>query len=243
MFRTSAQLSPRLYGFMPGRSTHHCFAEYFVNSSPGTQTVFIDLKSAFDIANKEVILEQLAQFGVRGKLLTWIKLYLSNRSASVMFRGVRSAHSRSFDLGTPQGGVLSPMLFNILMHKLISDLPLHEEDTLICYADDICLKSKSESRMQTLLDAFATKATECGLVISTDKTKALNPRTIPLPNYTIDGGNLDLCHQYKYLGVYVNDPEFILNLKKRLQERLKPLKVLVGRNHGINIRYSLTFNL
>ena len=66
-------------------------------------------------------------------------MYLSNRSASVLFRGVRSSTSQSFELGTPQGGVLSPMLFNVLMHKLVADIPLGDGESIICYADDICV--------------------------------------------------------------------------------------------------------
>jgi len=65
-YRLQGKLSHRLYGFLPGRSTQHCFAEYFSGSNPGKHTVFLDLKSAFDIANREVILEQLASFGIRG---------------------------------------------------------------------------------------------------------------------------------------------------------------------------------
>lgn len=53
------------------------------------------------------------------------------------------------------------------------------------------------------------RSTECGLteqkLILTQKTKALNPETIPLPRFHISNIELDICHQYKYLGVIANN--------------------------------------
>ena len=240
--RLQGELSHRLYGFLQGRSTQHSFAEYFSSSNPGKHTVFIDLKSAFDIANREVILEQLASFGIRGKLLSWIRMYLSNRSASVLFRGVRSSTSQPFELGTPQGGVLSPTLFNVLMHKLVTDIPLGDGKSIICYAGDICVGASSYERMQRILNEL-TRAHECGLVISAEKTMALNPGIIPPPTFHIGNQELDMCYKYKYLGVNVNDADLITSLKKRLWERVKPVKVRVRKGHGINVKFVRLFYL
>lgn len=115
MFQIRPHLVPNLYGFLPGRSTQSCFAEYFIREGPSSQEAFIDLQTAFDTANREIILEQLASFGVKGRLLTWLRGYLSNRTASVLFKGVKSKHCAPFGLGTPQGGVLSPTLFHVLI--------------------------------------------------------------------------------------------------------------------------------
>nr|XP_027219801.1 uncharacterized protein LOC113812168 [Penaeus vannamei] len=203
-------------------------------------TVFLDLKSAFDTANREGILEQLANFGIQDKLLSWIRMYLSNRSASVLFRGVRSSTSQPFELGTPQGGVLSPMLFNAFMHRLVTDIPLGDGEPIICYADDICVGASYE-RIQRILDELITRGQECGLVISAEKTMALNPGIIPLTTFHIRNQELDMCHKYKYLGVNVNDANLIASLKKRLWERLKPLKVFVGKGCDINVKLARLF--
>ena len=134
-------------------------------------------------------------------------------------------------------------MFNVLMHKLVADISLGDGESIICYADDICAKALSQERMQIILDKLTTRAHECGLVISAEKTMALNPCVIPLPTYRIGDQELDMCHKYKYLGVNVNDVDLILSLKKRLWERLKPLKVLVGREHGINVKLARLFYL
>ena len=243
MFRLEGMLSPNIYGFMPECSTQHCFAESFAHTNKGTQTAFIDLQSAFDTANREVILEQLSKFGIHGKLISWIRGYLSNRSASVLFHGVKSGNTRTFELGTPQGGVLSPMLFNVLMHTLISNLPLQRDEALICYADDICLKTTSKLRLQSLLTALTQKCIECGLIMSVEKTQILNRhKTQPFP-FTINNTVLKTCESYRYLGIETNDPKYISSLRERLYSRLKPLRVLTGKTFGLNVKLARTFYL
>ena len=248
MYKIRPRLSPRLYGFMTGRSTQHCFAEYMVNTKNETQTVFIDLKSAFDIANRDIIPEQLADFDIKGKLLTWISMYLSNRTATVLHRGVKSSITRILEQGTPQGGVLSPMLFNVLMHRLISTLQLKTGEEIICYADDICIKALAQAKMQPILNEFASKAAECGLVISVEKTQALRQqqtkrkqKNTPRPTYQISNTVIGTCDQYNYLGVNVNDPDLIKKLVERLEDRLKPLRTLTGQHYGINVRLAKMF--
>ncbi|XP_076059709.1 uncharacterized protein LOC143036346 [Oratosquilla oratoria] len=111
MIRLHDKLSTRLYGFLPHRSTHHCLFELYTRLSPTSIVAFLDLKSAFDIANKDIILNQLVNFGIKGNLLRWVQGYLS-RSSRVIFKGAVSA-TRRFDLGTPQGGYVT--LLNVSM--------------------------------------------------------------------------------------------------------------------------------
>ena len=81
--------------------------------------VFVDLTKAFELANKNTILHTLTKLGVKGNLLAWIQNYLSDRKGYITMEG-HSSDTHSFDNGTPQGSILSPFLFNILMHALLS---------------------------------------------------------------------------------------------------------------------------
>jgi len=83
--------------------------ELYTHLSPTSVVAFLDL-NAFDVANREIIFDQLEDFGVKGNSLRWLQGYLCNRTSCVLFKGVCSSYER-FELGTPQGGVLSPFLF------------------------------------------------------------------------------------------------------------------------------------
>ena len=69
MYRIQDRLSPRLFGFLPQRSTHHCLVDLYSRLSQDSVVAFIDLKSAFDIANRDIILDQLVEFGILKNLL------------------------------------------------------------------------------------------------------------------------------------------------------------------------------
>ena len=255
MYKIHDKLSPYLFGYLQGKSTQHCFSEYFSHTNKDTHTAFIDLKAAFDIANREIILEELASLGVSGGLLRWIAGYLSNRKARVCFKGIMSSTKETFELGTPQGGVLSPTLFNVLMNKLVCSLDIRDGEAVICYADDICIKAQSPDRLQGLLDQFAESSLKCGFVISVDKTKVLieknnynSPSHNPNPiAFHIDNTELNHCTSYPYLGIQTdvvrNCKKYVKDLKDRLTDRLKPLKTLVGKTVGINVNIARTFYL
>ncbi|XP_076036221.1 uncharacterized protein LOC143022108 isoform X1 [Oratosquilla oratoria] len=250
MFRIQDKLSPRLYGFLPQRGTHHCLMELYTRLCPTSVVAFIDLKSAFDIANRDIILDQLVDFGIKGNLLRWIRGYLQNRNSRVLFKGAYS-NTREFELGTPQGGVLSPFLFNILMHRFLSLLPDIDGTTITCYADDICIHSRSPQDMQRFLQSFHLSSSSCGLVISPEKSRILSFRPArTLPEFTVGNTIVPLCSQYLYLGAPVRiTPSIparqrvhpiVQDLLTRLQRRLTPLRWLTNNIAGVSIPVART---
>jgi len=181
--------------FLPERGIHHCLPELYTRLSPTSVVAFVNFQGAFDTANKEIILDQLVEFGVKGRLLKWIRDYLNNRTACVLFNAACITQT-FFEMGTPEGGVLSPLLFNVLMHRLLSLLPD------IRYADHICIHSNLQDIQ--LLHTFSYSSAACGLIISTEKNRIFsyrNPRT--LPDFTMGGRAVPRCSQYLYLGALV----------------------------------------
>ena len=200
MFRLQDKLSPYLYGFLPQRSTHHCLMELYARLSHTSVLAFLDLKSAFDVANGEVFLDQLVEFGVQGNLLRCIHGYLRNRTSRVLFKGASSTY-KELELGTPQGGVLSPFLFNILMHCLLTLPPDIPGTTVLCYADDICVHSTFAADLQRFLQAFHESSSACGLILSSDKSRVFSPRgPRAFPVFTAGHSIIPSCTQYLYLG-------------------------------------------
>ena len=101
LYKIDGLLSDNLHGFIKGKCTTDCVIKCLSNADINCR-VFIDLKGAFDKANKEVILEQLVSKGIKGKLLQWICDYLSDRWAKVWFQG-NASELKNLELGTPQG--------------------------------------------------------------------------------------------------------------------------------------------
>ena len=156
-------LHDSLFGFVKGKGTAGALINCLGNDSDYCRT-FIDLKGAFDKANGEIILYELANLGVSSKLLHWIGDYLQGRWAVVCYQGATSLEI-CMELGTPQGGVLSPTLFNVLMNRLArADWCPGINATF--YADDILLQGKKMKNMQDALKTFNDMTKKLGLVIN-----------------------------------------------------------------------------
>ena len=97
-----------------------------------TVAVFLDFSRAFDLVWTDGLLMKLLKYRIDGKCLTYIRNFLNNRSAEVVVNG---DHSAKFfpQNGTPQGCVLSPILFLLF----INDFPkLSNFSSLALFADD-----------------------------------------------------------------------------------------------------------
>ena len=174
-YTLDGKLSDNLYGFVKGKSTKDCFMEFMNAEKSAGVTTFLDLQSAFDIANRSVILDHLATLGVKGTLLQLIRNYFSDRFSKVYYKGYLTPAPKVFELGTPQGGVLSPYLFNILMDKLIRSIVFpNNKCIVICYADDICIRAPNIHDMQIVLDQLSHLTKDLDLVICL-KNEISNP--------------------------------------------------------------------
>ena len=94
-------------------------------------TVYIDLKGAFDSVWRHALLFKLALLGVKGHFLRWISSYLAERPNAVNVHGYLSRELVSLR-GVPQGGVLSPLLFNVMLQ----DIPTSANIETYLFADD-----------------------------------------------------------------------------------------------------------
>ena len=101
--------------------------------------VALDLTAAFDTVDHTVLLEDLNSTEIPPAVKKWLYGYLRGRSTVVEYNGKRSK-KRKMRQGVPQGGVLSPALFNLYMSKLPSPPP---SVSLVSYADDITIMSSA----------------------------------------------------------------------------------------------------
>lgn len=80
-----------------------------INKGKMVGVIFMDLKRAFETVDRERLLEKLCQIGMRGRVLEWLKSYLSNRMQQVRFNNQYSKLMTT-EYGVPQGSVLGPLL-------------------------------------------------------------------------------------------------------------------------------------
>jgi RNA-directed DNA polymerase len=106
-----AKFHKHSYGFRPNRNTHHAKArfEFLINQSGLHHCIDVDIKGFFDNVNHSKLLKQIWSFGIRDKLL--IAIISKLLKAEIHGEGVPTK-------GTPQGGILSPILSNIVLNEL-----------------------------------------------------------------------------------------------------------------------------
>ena len=201
-------LHPDVYGYTKGVAATTCVANLLglVSDLPAI-VVFLDLEKAFEMANPTAILASLTAKGVTGNLLSWIGDYLHNRLERVRFQGHLSQYCHLAN-GTPQGGVLSPTLFNVLVENLLL-LGYDEGVRVLCYADDIALVVTGAGvlahKAQRALRRITEECGRLGLKVSPDKSKAMCMR-VPLPeaHLTVQDTPLQWVDSYRYLGVWID---------------------------------------
>jgi RNA-directed DNA polymerase len=152
------------YGFRPNRNCHMAVRQVLELHQQGhTHVLDADIKGFFDNLPHSVIMAGVAAEVADGTILDLVERFLK---AGVMEEGV----FESTVIGTPQGGVISPLLANIALNSL--DWQLHNASfRFVRYADDFVVLCKSAAQVQEAHDLVQRHLTSLGLTLSPEKTK------------------------------------------------------------------------
>lgn len=153
------------YGFRPGRNCHQAIERVLDAGRQGYKYVLdADIKGFFDNLPHAVMMQALAAVVADGNILRLVEKFLN---AGVMENGV----FKPTTVGTPQGGVVSPLLANIALDSLDWHLEAHGL-RFVRYADDFVVLCRSETEAQEALMLIERHLTHClGLSLSPEKTQ------------------------------------------------------------------------
>ena len=139
------------HGFRMGRSclsqllAHYDKILSFLENGMNVDVVYLDFSKAFDKVDYDILLKKLSDLGIGGKIGRWIHSFLTGRRQCVLVNGIRSEYSPVLS-GVPQGSVLGPLLFLILIGDIDDSLL---ESILSSFADDTRLMNA----IKNVLDA------------------------------------------------------------------------------------------
>ena len=252
-------LHPNVRAFCTERGTDDCLNTLLtlinIKISKATKhrpmAVFLDLEKAFELANDNIILDLLASKGINGKMLSWIATYLKDRTAQVRFQGKLST-SQCFQNGTPQGAILSPFLFNVIMEHIVNIEAYAPSTTVISYADDIVLINNHphKSNVPKDLKLIEDSCAQLGMKIAPEKSLAVTFRLNKIKqqfDLTIQNKVIKWGRNYKYLGIkfdsQLNFSSHTEYLCKRVQSRLNMMKYISGTKAGASASVLKTFYL
>ena len=168
------------HGFRTGRSclsqllTHYDRIVEILESGSNVDTIYLDFAKAFDKVDHGILLKKLSLLGIRGKLLNWIESFLSSRTQMVLVNGFLSEPAPVLS-GVPQGSVLGPLLFLILMGDIDENVAY---SFLSSFADDTRLLRevngvRDASSLQTDLEAVYQWAEDNNALFNNKKFEAL----------------------------------------------------------------------
>ena len=169
-----AQFEGISYGFRPGRSTHDAIGKIYLIARPNKTKKWIvdaDIKGCFDNIDHDKLLEIIGNFPHRHLIQAWLKAGYIDKD---VFHPQKT--------GTPQGGIISPLLANIALHGMEEALGVkynRREESIgkrcvVRYADDFVIFCKNREDAEAARDEINSWLLTRGLSLSKEKTKIVH---------------------------------------------------------------------
>lgn len=159
--------SPNSYGFRPGRCTKDALRQVEKLLKSGHHHVVdIDIKGYFDNIPHEPLMNLIREKIADGNVLEWIRAFLVQ---PIEDQGKRETPTK----GSPQGGIISPLLANIYLHPLDQLLDGHGI-TFARYADDIVILAQTSEEARHILETVRNWMEQAQLELHPEKTRIVD---------------------------------------------------------------------
>ena len=202
------------FGFLPSNVggccnavtyTRHDVLRHIALTNGYVRMVQIDFQKAFDRANHSVILSALSSLlPGRPWILKFIHSYLSERFQRVLSSSGHSSSWTKVTSGVPQGSVLGPLLFALMINNFPS---LNSNSKLLAYADDLILlhhvDKESKDELQSELSKVIDWAASLKLLVNLSKFKSITFSRVPVESQYLSVNNTIVpeVSESKFLGV------------------------------------------
>lgn len=203
---------PSSYGYRVGRSCHQAIskATLFIRKYGKRHVVDMDLSKCFDMLDHDLIIKCVRKRIADGSILKLIDMFLKS---GVMV----GSNWQESELGSPQGGVISPLLANIYLDEFDQEM-MKRKHRIVRYADDILIFCTSQSGAANALKvASHILEVTLKLKVNEDKTHIAHS-----------------SNGVKFLGVIIGD-NYTRIQEKKLKGLKEKVKQITKRNGGVNL--------
>lgn len=235
---------PCSYGFRPERSAHMAIEKIRKDLLDGyTYVIDADIKTYFDAIPHGKLMELVREEMVDGSVLSLIEQFLQS---GVLEDGVYYQSNS----GSPQGGVISPLLANIYLHPL-DEVMTQRNHRITRYADDFVICCKSRKGAERVLKSIKKILEgDLGLVVHPTKTKIVDNLSEPFTflGYTFKMGyfhtpSSEAVQEFKKKVKEVTKRNQTVDLEEFIKHRLNPIVRGWGRYFGIGFSKKLFLEL
>jgi ribonuclease HI len=254
---TEGHISPDQSGFRKGHSTidHIVRLENDIRMAQIKRqylaAIFLDFSKAFDMVWHQGLLQKLAHKAVKGRMANFIQSFLEDRSLSVRV-GKSTSDALLLQNGTPQGSIISPTLFNIMIDDLFHEVSRRVSTAK--FADDgtLWIQNRNISRIRTelqqSLDTIGKWCDKWGFKLSLEKTVGVlfkrKGMEQHIPRLSINGTPVEFRKEAKFLGVIFDQhltwSKHVDNLVVRCKKDLNVLRAVTGTSWGASRETLLT---
>jgi group II intron reverse transcriptase/maturase len=160
---------PDSYGYRPGRSAKQAIAVTRKRCWQFDWVVEFDIKSAFDQIDHSLLMKAVSSHIREGWILLYIERWLSAPFETT--DGERLPRER----GTPQGGVVSPIMMNLFMHYTFDAWMkrVNPSCPFVRYADDAVVHCRTRKQAEEVMRSIALRLADCGLTMHPEKSKVV----------------------------------------------------------------------
>ena len=240
-FESNGLLNADQFGFRKQRNTEMAIFSLLERVIPAFEqrayalAVFLDFSACFDTVDRNMFMDKLDRYGVRGKPHDLISSYFTGREQQVVYRGKKSVIKQQ-NLGVVQGSKCGPLYYDIYSGDLAK---ICFEDEFLMFADDTCLTYFGENidelighvneRLSLIYEwccfnKLSLNASKCKFMVFSNKPYNVQNCSVLLGSHSIER-----VSNFKYLGVTIDE-------KLKYNDHIKVLCSKMSRMRGVAYR-------